>query len=175
MRAAWLLATPCMLFASGCEVFLPNVWVDRSTGLMWERSADDTELDPGEAAAYCAKLEEDDARDWRLPDIDELRSLVSGCPRHTCNVSTSCTDDSSIGPCFSFDACDGCYDKEGPGAGGCYWDEALAGECSRTTWSATATGEYGDDQRWTVHFGTGEVRYTFTDDRNASVRCVRGP
>ena len=32
------------------------------------------------ANEYCANLEEDGHKDWRLPTIDELRSMVEQCP-----------------------------------------------------------------------------------------------
>jgi len=53
---------------------------DYKTYLMWQQSGSDTELDFEEAVAYVQELNYRrfaDCRDWRLPTIDELRSLLT--------------------------------------------------------------------------------------------------
>lgn len=63
--------------ASGSELVDKGDWtiVDASTGLMWQK------LEGGkrsweEAILFCEKLTLADHDDWRLPDINELVSLV---------------------------------------------------------------------------------------------------
>ena len=49
---------------------------DTSTGLMWQRGTAPGDKTWQEALAYCEALDLGDHTDWRLPTINELRSLV---------------------------------------------------------------------------------------------------
>jgi len=62
-----------------------------------------------EADSYCSSLKENDLSDWRLPNIDELRTLIQNCnltePSGSCRISENrqCLDEK----CWSAD-CNGC-------------------------------------------------------------------
>jgi hypothetical protein len=132
-------------------------------------------MDWWDAAGYCSTLEiyETAPGDWRLPTIDELRSLIAGCsatsPGGTCGVTDpACLSDG----CRSED-CDGCTPGGAPGPLGCYREDDLSGDCL-SHWSSSPYG--GSSARaWVVAFGTGFVGHV--DKRSATgVRCVRvGP
>ena len=49
---------------------------DGCTGLMWQQEDDDVKRDWAEALGYCEGLELADQRDWRLPNVGELLSIV---------------------------------------------------------------------------------------------------
>lgn len=63
-----------------------------------------------EADSYCSDLEENDSSDWRLPNIDELRTLIQNCdltePGGSCRISENrqCLGEK----CWSA-SCNGCY------------------------------------------------------------------
>jgi len=48
---------------------------DNNTGLMWQQEDDDTRRNINEAAAYCETLSHGGYSDWRLPDLNELKSI----------------------------------------------------------------------------------------------------
>ncbi len=169
MRAPLLAA---LLGAAGCGVFLPGVWLDTTTGLMWEEPPNGDRMTITEAETYCAELTTDDHDDWRLPDIDELRSLIAGCTVDYCDVSTTCTSASSLDPCNT-DCLEGCFDEKGPGQDGCYRNEVLSGSCYNTWSSTPATGSVSDDYYWVIDFSDATFSYINANDLEQNVRCVR--
>ena len=108
-----LLAGP-FLAAPSCDDADPveevGFWIDETSGLVWQdppRDSVGTGVDFWAAADYCAGLGDGG---WRLPDINELRSLIRGCPATElggeCAISDpECLDISNpacwneIGPC----------------------------------------------------------------------------
>ena len=69
-----------------CNDINYSVWCDDETGLCWQnpqKDAYDLE-DPGliqpDAVRYCEELVFGGYDDWRLPDIDEMRTVISGNP-----------------------------------------------------------------------------------------------
>ena len=53
-------------------------WTDSDSNLTWSAKAPKTML-WDDAVLYCQNLDEGDHDDWRLPNIDELRTLVRNC------------------------------------------------------------------------------------------------
>lgn len=49
---------------------------DRETGVLWEQSPEPTTMSWDEAVEHCSSLELAGRKQWRLPTIDELASLV---------------------------------------------------------------------------------------------------
>jgi Protein of unknown function (DUF1566) len=152
-------------------------------GLSWQVRPEVGPLSRAAAATYCEQLELGDHTDWRLPSIDELRALITGCPGRerggACNVTDpSCTNQS----CWSAGTCGHCPFKQGPGEGGCYWTPGLwQGSCTETWfyWSATRFDRFSD-HFWVVRFSGGgtfdDGVVGFNEELGAgSVRCVRRP
>jgi len=156
-------------------------YLDETTGLMWQNCwEDELYLSWQEAMDYCDDLDLDGYTDWRLPDIDELISLLRGCVdgTPTGDLSPSACVMTPAG-CAATDSCGGvsscthCWWNSGPGADGCYWDPALVGTCS-TYWSSSSHVPYTSDT-WTVSFHSGCV--CSYDDKVFDffyARCVRG-
>jgi len=167
-------------------------WMDPATELTWQMPSAVRVMSWQEAIDYCAALYlEGDG--WRLPNIDELRTLVRGCPATapggSCGVSESCLE---FYTCFIDDptgttsSCNGCMD------GGCNWDPALFYEgessCQPHYWSSSTyhavlplTGEPTEEDgraAWTLSYGGALVGFS---DKSAGmmglgplrVRCVR--
>jgi len=122
--------------------------------------------------------------DWRLPDIDELRTLVRGNP--SSEVDGDCpVHEGSPKEDMQDPACEQAPDYEGPGSGGCYWVDDLTGPCDRKdpadegdraleTVSSTVAS---NDNFWVgdVLFDQGSVVFNHIYSL-AEARCVRdGP
>lgn len=167
-----------------------RIWNDPLTNLSWQDpqkdafTADYKGLTQPDAKRYCKELVLGGYDDWRLPTIDELRTLLRGNPSHEAGGSCPIREGSAKGDMYD-PGCIQAADYEGPGKGGCYWAPELTGPCDRRdiadegeraleTVSATVAV---DDNFWKadVLFDQGTAvfnhRYSL-----AEVRCVRdGP
>ncbi len=153
-----------------CDPATDLCWQDppyqKERGLCWEAAND-----------YCEQLIVDGHDDWWLPNLDELRTLVVGCPQletgGACQVEDgSGWDDMDTEYCTSCG--DGAADME------CYWDPELQGTCNRNTeldpaveyWSSSQNAD--DPENWAafIHFGNNTMGFNHTISW-ADVRCVR--
>ncbi len=140
--------------------------------LVWQEPPPADPMSWPDADAYCAGLVLDGHTDWRLPTIDELRSLVRGCPAtepgSVCRISESCADFSD---CYD-PACDGCEPiYGGPSDEGCYIDQPLSGSCY-WTWSSTRKVETSSWLYYRLRFDFARISYDGIQ-RSNYVRCVR--
>jgi uncharacterized protein len=60
----------------------PGVFVDRQTGLMWTAKDSGVALGYNSAVAYCSNLHVNGKSDWRLPRVDELKTLYDASGRN---------------------------------------------------------------------------------------------
>jgi len=111
-----------------------TAWTDPVTNLMWEvTGTSPTKLAATHATAetYCSNLILASYDDWRLPTLDELRSLVRGCGATftggSCIIPPTKPEDTQT--------CVGCTNNAGPAAG-CYWPAQLTGTCG-FYWAST--------------------------------------
>lgn len=141
---------------------------DPATGLHWTHPSASKQGD--ELLGYCDALDLGGHADWRLPTLDELRTLVRGCagmePGGACTVTDSCLE---MQTCWS-DACRGCAGAQGPGVLGCYWDTALGGGCAIHL-SSSAAGA----RKWGISFNTVGLDDFDPYSTSYATRCVRGP
>ena len=142
-------------------------WSDRSSDAMsWE-----------DAKKYCEDLPKDDNdNEWRLPDIDELRTLVQNCPKTEtsgeCKVSekNGCLSDS----CFfskesgSKEYASNCSCDNKENNGGYY---SKLSDSNIWLWSSSVRKGYNNDH-WNVYFGSANVMTKKNKD-SSYVRCVR--
>ena len=57
------------------SIISAETFTDKRTGLMWQDTSS-SEMSYKEAEGYCANLKLDGFKDWHLPTIDELKSIV---------------------------------------------------------------------------------------------------
>jgi hypothetical protein len=164
------------------------IWCDPATDLCWQNpqragfSPDDVGLIATESKPYCESLVLGGYADWRVPTIDELRTLIAGnSPTQAsgdCRVSVGSRTGDGFNP-----ACHGNERFAGPAGGGCYWNPALTGRCDKVdvaavkgkmleTWASDQA--VNDPEHWTayVSFDTAGVGFNHNCS-HADVRCVR--
>jgi hypothetical protein len=143
-------------------------WTDPTSSVTWLPSAPGEVLPFDKAARHCDSVKAGGHDDWRLPTVDEIRSLIRDCPGTVSGGACTVTDACAGGDCFG-DACFGCEFIKGR-ARGCYWPDALGKECD-WVWSGTqVTGRPGF--AWFVDFPYGFV-LPISRDYEMSPWCVR--
>lgn len=174
-----------------CDCCWYGSWCDESTGLCWQDpqkdagNADNGGITSLEAVRYCEELDVGGYADWRLPTIEELRSLIRGAPLSRPGGLCGVREGSALSGTSARDILL-CYGRirpfTGPGPGGCCWDPELGGTCdtvdpASTThfleyWSATPAVD--DPENWVafVFFDTGMVGFNHALSLG-EVRCVR--
>ena len=181
----------CLGVWSGAPVAEPvptGVWCDPDTELCWQNpqrrglDLNDVGLIAAEAVPYCESLVMGGFTDWRVPTVDELRTLIAGnSPSQTdggCRVSVGSRTGDGFNP-----ACHGSERFSGPAENGCYWKPGLKGRCDKPdlaavkgkmleTWASDQA--VNDPEHWTayVSFDTGGVGFNHNCSY-ADVRCVR--
>lgn len=157
-----------------------GTWTDDNTGLMWENpdylDVMSRKYSWQDALDFCENLVLNGYDDWRAPTIDELRSLIRGCPATetggTCPVTSQCLDYLSC----KNDDCQGCTGGVGPGWSGAYLDPALEWPTAAQNWywssQQTASSSGSSMDAWVVHFGQAMIWKEYKNNSNP-VRCVR--
>jgi len=149
---------------------------DSASGLTWQKTPDGG-FAWENAKSQCEGLSLAGDTDWRLPNIEELITLLRGCVNGTAtgDLSPSACVMTPAG-CAATDSCGAtstcayCSSDSGP-TSGCYWPDAgLGGECAGHWSSSAVAGASG--KAWSVRFSNGGV---FADDvgRLPFARCVR--
>lgn len=142
-------------------------WTDSDTGLTWQATPPSDYMNFAEAELYCDTLSLAGSDGWRLPSVEELRTLIRGCVGTVtggdCPVKNNCLDVSC-----SAAACTDCLSGEGPN-GGCYGIEGLPGEC---TWVWSRDDIEGLGVAWAVDFASANINYQYTYYEYFA-RCVR--
>lgn len=132
---------------------------DPDSDLVWS-SMSKTELDHDDALIYCYNLEEGGFKDWYLPIIDELRTLVRKCPQlesgGKCRVTEECANSGES--CWTSEECT-CSKK----------DEIFSKLYdTEELWSNTQAS-YGF---WTMDFNKPDLNLQY-DIADFKIRCTR--
>jgi uncharacterized protein DUF1566/PEGA domain-containing protein len=131
-----------------------GVFQDPDSTLIWQKTPIGGGLPWIRAKEFCERLILDGKTDWRMPNRDELKSLVKGCKlkyrQHYCRRNA------------------------GPGRHGCYWPQEIDGECP----FGSAGGQYwtascNDTHANFINFCTGGEN-AFLKSSSYMVRCLRG-
>lgn len=165
-----------LVVLGGCESEsgIPDgdIWYDSSSGLTWENPPHGGNRKWSEAKSYCARLSLDGGG-WRLPTINELRTLIRGCPATepsgSCGVTDSCLN--IHGSCWD-DSCEGCASGEGP-SGGDYWPSELDGATQHWSSSPVADSASPNGEAFVVRFYDGHLSFVGSTGSVISFRCVR--
>ena len=166
-----------------------SYWKDSATKLTWQNpqkdayTPDDQGLGQPDALRYCEELVLGGYDDWRLPNIDEMRTVIRG------NTSTETGGDCPVhdgSPMadMSNPACAPNKEFAGPGTDGCYWAPELTGVCDKPDPASeghplefVSSTVSKDNKDWVgcVLFDNGAVSFNHILSY-ADVRCVRtGP
>lgn len=148
------------------EAFIPEEWLDPSTNYTWLNNPIPASMTFQGASDFCASL----GGTWRLPKIDELRTLIRGCDKTVtngpCQISDNCLYDS----CWDAN-CRGCDTGGGPGENGCYWPVGMKGAC---TWY-WSTSLYADLEGYAYYVGfySADLNETRMDMNSKLARCIK--
>ena len=148
---------------------------DSSSGLVWSAKASTTYTWQN-AVDYCNSYSEGGYSDWKLPNIDELRTLLiasrvsancqasetNGCLSSSCWTCSTCTE--SCTPASSGTDCDSCQ----PYSDGRF---SKLGDGNVYLWSSSTRSD-DTGRAWYVSFPSGNVNNYYKTSSNY-VRCVR--
>ncbi len=98
---------------------------DFHTRLTWTRTNAENRT-WGKARRYCKRLRLGGHRNWRMPSLEEMKTVVHGCPyTRRCTVNSNFRINLYCGACSRYPRFGG-----GPGEGGCYWQPGVwKGSC----------------------------------------------
>ena len=139
-------------------------WEDPDSGLIWSMRSDLMTWDM--IADYCSNLSEGGFSDWRVPSIDELRTLIQGCPYVKpgayCGVSDGCLSSG----CWNY-KCVLCENVDN--------NSYTKMDDAHTGWHLWSASEISDntDHIWEIDLRAGGLRKESKNERGF-VRCVRG-
>ena len=170
-----------------CDCTTYSIWCDDTTGICWQdpqKDAYDLE-DPGltqpDALRYCDELVMGGYDNWRLPTIDEMRTVIAGNPPVEAGGVCPMTEGSSRDD-MGDEACGPIASCEGPGMGGCYWIPEFTGTCCDKPDPASvghplefvSSTVASDNEDWVgcVLYDNGAVSFNHIHSY-ADVRCVR--
>jgi hypothetical protein len=155
-----------------------GIWTDPISGLSWQNPSPYSLFLYHEAVSYCSNLSLEEQFDWRLPDINELRSLVRGCPPIELGGSCPVADPDCLESTCQSDYLDVCFpDCEDE----VLWDPELEG--LPATYHSDSVLDDDEYRTWMVQFGpaggpSGEnnIGVWSTDMMvGAMTRCVHDP
>lgn len=169
----WYLFEPCK---EVCDISIGkcNPWKDPDTGLTWS-SKITKEMAWDDAVLYCEDLNEGNYSKWRLPTIDELRTLIKNCPQTvsegSCKVSAD--NDCLSSECQTEEDCNGCvYDSDEPNNYS-KLDYFHSNQYPKYWSSSQQSNDYPSTiSAWLVDFSVGGI-YLYVKDSPLSVRCVK--
>ena len=140
------------------------VCIDSEHQLIWSKLATEKK-EWGDAGSYCETLDEDGYTDWRLPNIDELRTVIVNCSGSQAGGACVISDPDHLSFSERIDADCSCS----PGS-----NFSLLGDGSDINlWSSSPSIETDDiEMAWLVGFYRGNVNHSLISESN-HIRCVR--
>lgn len=168
-RARRILSLGLLMALSGCPLSEP---AGQRSELQWQDPPSPSTMSWDQAEAHCQALEQGGHSDWRLPSIDELRTLVDGCPSTmpggACPVGDACLS-GSCSNASSVCTCEG----QSPPARGCFHVPGYNDACGCFKSGSAVSGGPDGDYHWELCFDRGYVTNS-PATTPMRVRCVRG-
>ncbi|MBO4711512.1 DUF1566 domain-containing protein [bacterium] len=159
-----------------CSATSATPCYDSATHLTWSDESVGRYL---EAVSKCEDLTDGGFTEWRLPNIDEVRTLLKVERASACKVS-EINDCLSYNNCWTCETCteEGVADTENSNLcqsfGEFYFDGRYSDFADTSYWSSSIVSD-DPDFVWKVDFYRGSVEKIITDDTKAIMfRCVRG-
>ncbi len=161
-------------YVDGCD----GTVTDPSTGLQWVKEAGPSRLwQVGHE--HCGALTLGGYQDWRLPTIEELRSLILECPATQAEGACEAGDDCLSFACLS-SPCQGCVRGEGPGPNGWYLHEIFESGMDSHYWSSVRFADNPASPQplherpvLFVAFDSARIGQEVTSVSLKAIRCVR--
>ena len=144
-------------------VIKPEETYAAANGLEWQAGQVEKAASWDAAKTYCDTLELAGKSDWRLPNIDELKSLSTCDKTAACGVNTEC---------LSFTSCGGQQCKSNICTSGNYIP-AEVGQQTDSSWTSSEES-VAQSNAWLVNFSNGSVFYQAKTSSSFYARCVRG-
>jgi hypothetical protein len=160
---------PLVVDASGTMTCDASTCVDSATNLRWQRARAPLEMNWQDATTYCANLSLGGKTGWRVPNVNNLRSIVQGCPATMTGGSCTVVDPQCLSIMDCFNNCGGCG-TDGRGADGRYWEQGIWQGAGTVFWSSSIDGT-----TWTVGFLHASLDATWPSSTPLDVRCVTTP
>ena len=142
-------------------------YYDSTTNLMWSKKSNRS-MQNNTVESYCAELSEGGYDDWRLPTINELRTLIQNCPKTVTGGSCSVTDNCLSSTCMPTE--DSCSCETIPINAPYDGKYSKFGETEITGFASASTLEENSKYRWVVSAGS---VYSSSSSSYSLVRCVR--
>ena len=129
-----------------------------TNNLSWSKKSRN-QMNWNDAMNYCKNLNKGGNNDWRLPNIDELRTLIQASEART---DGKCQISEKAGKLSSEDLTVDCFITRSK-LGDTDW-----------FWSSSVVSNHSDEGAWFVNFQNGSVNTNFKSSDNKYVRCVKG-
>ena len=139
---------------------------DSKTGKVWS-SISENDMDWERAVEYCEGLEEGGKTDWRLPTIDELRTLIRNCKITAVGGSCEVSESQGMLSVADMEGCTCEFDEEFSGK------YSKFGDISKTLWSSSEQSEADVDDAWKIDFNSASIEVS-NKHTVYFVRCVEG-
>ncbi|HQM85840.1 MAG TPA: DUF1566 domain-containing protein [bacterium] len=133
---------------------------DKIYNLEWQKDIPENRMTWNDAVSYCNNLKLDEKSDWRLPNINELRTTIINCPDTMLDGACKIPPEPEMN-C----GCDGTAESY----------SSFKNEKKGPFWSSTTSNDGSQEGAWGITFSSGYIYWAYNDEVNDSfVRCVRG-
>jgi len=123
--------------------------IDLATGYFWSNQSS-SKMEWSSAKTYCSSVTDGGFDNWRLPTINELRSVIKNCSKTETGGACLVTDSCTKNDCYVADNCS-CAQNNTPG----YYSKL---NFSDDYWTSTYNASAGDNSwNWYVSFNNAEV------------------
>ncbi len=137
---------------------------DSTSGLTWSSRSD--QMYWSSAESYCENLTEGNHDDWKMPNIDELRTVIRNCDNTQTGGACAISDPDHLSSSDNKNcSCDSIQNNEG------YYSK-LGDEDAITLWSSSVRSD-DTNSAWCITFTSAYILNLNKSGYSRNVRCVR--